>query len=84
MTRIDHASREYVRAAFARACRGAVVTAYRGNRVQCSAEQFPTVRRYLVRAVQVLVDGGDEDAAERVMVEVLRLDGVHGLPESAA
>ena len=67
-----------------RISRQAVLTAYQGKRVACSPEQYPAIRPYLVRAVQVLVDGGEEDAAERVMVEVLRLDGVHAIPGSRA
>ena len=67
-----------------RAARQAVVTAYRGKRIACSQAHYPAIRHRLVQAVQFLTTDGDEEAAERVMVEVLRLDGVHGIPGSAS
>jgi len=65
------------------ATRQAVLTAYHGKRVQCSLAQYPVIRPRLIQAVQFLVAERDEAAAERVMLEVLRLD-VHGLPEGTA
>ncbi len=64
--------------ALVRAARQAVLTAYRGRRVECSWEDYPAIRSWLVRSVRFLFEEGDEERAERVMTEILRLDGIHG------
>lgn len=67
-----------------RACREAVIAAYRGRHVSVSAELYRlAVRARLVEAVRVLVEDGDEARAEGVMDEILRLDLIHGKPQAA-
>lgn len=72
MTSLERASRQAVRAAF------------QGKRVECSPKEYREIRKCLVRAVHVLAGQGDDEHAELVMAQVLRLDLMHGVPEEAA
>lgn len=72
MTRIERQAKEAIR------------LAYRGQRVTVNPAAYADVRRYLMRAVQVLLDWHEGEKADQVLGEIFRLDAIHARRETAA